>query len=421
MDPPAPLQSRIEDYDDAGFDPFATFDAAVGLSEVDDPYPRFHELQRRAPVQRGDIREAFGLRRFSLWSEYPSYLVFGFDNVSQALKDAHVFSNSIARALYVGTFGESINAMDAPEHLRYRALFQQAFLPKTLKRWEVDVVPRVIGNIVDRFKARGTAELVREFTLRYPFEILYAQLGLPEEELTPFRRLSAGLMCTLIDYPHAHEASLKMGAYFARLLDERRGREGEDFITMLANAEVGGERLPDEITISFLRQLMNAAGDTTYRSTGSLLVALLKDPDQLQAVREDRRLIRQAIDEGLRWEGPLPTLVRSTTREVEMAGVVIPASSKVDLITGSANRDPARYVDPDRFDLFRKPERHLAFAFGPHICIGQHLVRIEMECAINQLLDSLPNLRLDPEKPTPEIVGLHARTANAIHVAFDAP
>ena len=246
--------NRIDDYQDSGFDPFATFDRAVALSEVDDPYPRFHELHSRGTVLPGDIREMFDLERFGMWAALPSFMVFGYASVSRALLEARVFSNTIAQVLYSGTFGRSINGMDAPEHLRYRALFQQAFLPKPLKVWGADVIPAVIGRIVDQFKERGAADLVQAFTIRYPFEILYAQLGLPDDELATFRRLSAGLMCTLVDYRHANEASIKMGEYFARLIAERRGRDGDDFISMLANAEVDGERLPDEITISFLRQ-----------------------------------------------------------------------------------------------------------------------------------------------------------------------
>jgi cytochrome P450 len=411
--------ARIGDYEDTNFDPFVTYDRAVGLWEIDDPYPSFHELRGAGTVQRGDIRRSLGLEPFGFWADYPSYMVFGYEHASKALLDARNFSNSLSRAMYEGTFGESINAMDGAEHLRYRALFQQAFLPKPLKAWGIDVIPRVIGEIIDEFKGRGSADLVREFTLRYPFEVLYAQLGLPESDLRIFRRLSAGLMCTFIDFPHAHDASLKMGTYFQRLIDERRGRAGEDFITALANAEVNGERLPDEITVSFLRQLMNAAGDTTYRSTGSLLVGLLRNPEQLEAIRRDRTLIPQAVEEGLRWEGPLPTLLRMTTSEVSLGEAIIPRNSKIDIIVGSANRDPDRYEEPDRFDIFRKPARHLSFAFGAHICLGQHLVRIEVERALNQLLDELPNLRLDPSKPPPAVVGLHARTPAAIHVLFD--
>jgi cytochrome P450 len=298
-------------------------------------------------------------------------------------------------------------------------LFQKAFLPAPLKVWGAELIPGVIGNIIDNFKSRGSAELVREFTMLYPFEVIYAQLGLPENELHTFRKLASGLMCVLIDFPHANEASKKMGTYLGRLIADRRGKEGNDLITMLANAKVRDERLPDEITISFLRQLMNAAGDTTYRSTGSLLVGLLTCPDQLAAVRADRSLIPQAVEEALRWEGPLPTMARNTLSDVKMGGVTIPAGAKVDLVIGTANRDPARHQDPDCFNIFRPPSRHLAFAYGPHLCLGQHLARIEMERALNSLLDALPNMRLDPGKPPPTITGLHARAPDAIHVLFD--
>jgi cytochrome P450 len=213
----------------------------------------------------------------------------------------------------------------------------------------------------------------------------------------------------------------KWGAYFARLLSERRGQSDTDFITMLANAEVRGEGLPAEIAIAFLRQLMNAAGDTTYRATGNLIVGLLTNPDQLRAVQADRSLVSQAVEEALRWEAPLQIQPRLTVADVEIANVIIPADHKVDLVMGSANRDPGRHRDPDQFNIFRAKSRHLAFGYGPHLCLGQHLARMEMELALNLLLDFLPNLRLDPQKISPKITGLNARAPDAIHVLFDPP
>lgn len=410
---------QILDYDDPGFDPFATYDRSVGLFEVDDPYPRLHELRSAGSVHSGDIRQVFGLEPFPFWRQHDSFMIFGFEPASSAMLNARNFSNQLSRAMYEGAFGESINAMDAPEHLRYRTLFQQAFLPQPMRAWGVDVIPRVVSAIIDSFRQRGSADLVKDFTLRYPFEVLYAQLGLPQEDLTNFRRLSSGLMCVFSDFAHANEASRKMGAYFARLIDERRGGDGVDLISVLANAEIDGERLPDEIVISFLRQLLNAAGDTTYRATGNLLVGLLTHPQQFDAVRQNAGMIPQAIEEALRWECPLPTLLRQTTADVEIRGVRIPKGAKVDIIVGSANRDPARYEQPDHFNIYRPPARHLTFASGPHICLGQHLVRIEMECAIRLLFEALPNLRPNPHEPRPQVVGLHARTPPSLPVLFD--
>jgi cytochrome P450 len=316
--------------------------------------------------------------------------------------------------------------MDAPDHPRFRRLFQRAFMPQTVARWGNDLVPRVVGSLIDAFAPRGRAELAGEFTALYPFNVIYGQLHLPAEDLAVFRKFAVGLLCFGIDSVHALEASRKMGDYFTLLLRERRAAlelgapsAQDDLISLLAAAEVDGERLPDEIAVSFLRQLMNAAGDTTYRSTGILLVGLLSNPEQLEAVRRDRALVPQAIEEALRWDAPLPYGARLAVRDVVLDGVAIPAGSKVDLALGSANRDPARFENPDAFDIWRKPDRHVAFAYGSHVCIGQHLARLELTRALNALLDRLPNLRLDPEQPAPRVVGLNSRAPTAIHVLFD--
>ncbi len=180
------------------------------------------------------------------------------------------------------------------------------------------------------------------------------------------------------------------------------------------------EKLPTEIAVSFLRQLMNASGDTTYRSTSSFFVGLLSNPAQFAAVKADRSLIPQAIEEALRWEGPLTIAVRQTTCDVEINGVLIPKGAKVDLMQASANHDATQFENPERFDIFRPRKRNLAFAYGAHICIGQHLARIEMERAINMLLDRLPNLRLDPDYPPPSIIGVNSRAPKEVRVVFDA-
>lgn len=410
---------RIRDYDDPSFDAFHTFDVAQGFGEVDDPYPVIHELHRKGTVHRGDLRESFGLQPFTLWAELPSAMVMGYDLVERVYGDGATFSNAIMQRIYHDSFGASINGMDAPDHPKYRRLFQKAFMPQTVAQWGNELVPRVVHGIIDQFAPRGRAELVSEFTVKYPFHVIYEQLELPLHELQVFHRLAVGLMCITVDYPHALQASRKMGDYFQLLLEERREQPGRDLISMLAHAEVEGERLPDDVTVSFLRQLMNAAGDTTYRSSGSLLVGLLTNTEQLEAVRNDRTLVPRAVDEALRWDGPLTVLTRQATCDVTLDGADIAAGTKIDVVAGSANRDPARFPDPDRFDIFRPQLRNMAFAFGPHVCIGQHLARLEMSRALNALLDRLPNLRLDPDYPPPRVAGLNSRAPQAIHVLFD--
>ncbi|MFP5307895.1 MAG: cytochrome P450, partial [Gammaproteobacteria bacterium] len=290
--------------------------------------------------------------------------------------------------------------------------------PGVVAKWGESLVPRVVNRFIDRFAERGRAELISEFTEHYPFHFIYGQLELPEEELQIFHKLTVGLMCITIDYPHAVEASRKMGEYLQLLVDERRSAGGDDLVSRLANAEVEGERLPDEIVVSFLRILMNAGGDTTYRGTSNLLVGLLTHPEQLAAVYEDRSLIPQAIEEALRWNCPVMTLTRMPVRDVTIAGVDIAKGTKLDVVLGSANRDPSRFPDPDRFDIFRSGTKHKTFGFGPHVCLGQHLARVEMTRALNALLDRLPNLRLDPDYPPPQIRGLGMRAPPEIRVRF---
>ncbi len=190
-------------------------------------------------------------------------------------------------------------------------------------------------------------------------------------------------------------------------------------MSLLAHAEVDGEYLPEEILVSFLRQLVNAGGDTTYRATSMLLTGLLTHPDQLEAVRKDRSLIPQAIEEALRWDGPVLIATRTPSLDAELCGVKLPAGACLSVASGSANRDPSRFENPDRFDIFRRKQRHFAFAFGPHVCIGQHLARVEMTRALNAILDHLPNLRLDPDMPPPRIQGTMMRVPRRIHVRFD--
>jgi cytochrome P450 len=151
-----------------------------------------------------------------------------------------------------------------------------------------------------------------------------------------------------------------------------------------------------------------------------LLLGLLRNPDQLGAVRLDRTLVPRAIEEALRWDGPVLMQSRMAAREVTLGGVEIPAGAFIDVVAGSANRDPGRFADPDRFDIFRaSTHRHFAFAYGPHVCIGQHLARVEMTRALNAILDRLPNLRLDPAAPAPVINGIMMRVPHSIPVVFD--
>jgi len=179
-----------------------------------------------------------------------------------------------------------------------------------------------------------------------------------------------------------------------------------------------GTRLDDEAIFAFARLLAPAGAETTYRSSSNLFFGLLSHPDQLEAVRSDRALVPQAIEEGLRWECPLTWIQRTCSRDTEVQGVGIPAGAIVLVNMAAANRDETRYERPDEFDIFRTVRTHLAFAFGPHRCLGMHLARMESRVVLEAVLDRLPNVRLDPEAKDPHITGDMFRSPLALPVTF---
>ena len=409
--------NRLEDFDDRNYDPFLADEAMFG--ECLDPYSKLAELRKKGPVHAVNYRVFMGEPRDITRGDAAQYTVVGYDEVGACLRDAETFSNKGYLSNLGISFGRSVSTMDSPEHPRFRKIFQKAFLPNVVSKWGESVVGPVVDSLMNKFADRGHADLVQEFTFHYPFQVVFKQLGLPPEDVGLFHKLAMAQIVVIFDIPHGTEASRKLGTYFKAIVDARRRASGDDLISVLAQTEVDGEYLPEDVLISFLRQLVNAGGDTTYRATSVLLTGLLSNPEQLEAVRLDRSLVPQAIEEALRWDGPVLTQTRLATRDTELGGLKIAAGTYMDVVAGAANRDPDKFVDPDKFDIFRKsPHRHFAFAFGAHICIGQHLARVEMTRALNTILDRLPHLRLDPDKPKPEIRGIMMRVPKHLYVKF---
>lgn len=409
----------IMGYDDPDFDPFAAYDRSHGWEAVQNPYPEIARRRSEAPVHAHDFRASFGSPPDSTLVHLPHYSVYGHAQVLETLTDSMSFSNAIYEHNIGKGFGRSITLMDPPDHPRYRRLFQKAFLPKQIASWGSDHVEPVVNDLIDRFLARERAELVSEFTMLYPFHFIYRQLGLPQDDVETFHALAAGLMCVSTDMEHGLEANAKLGAYFEMLLEERRRIPRDDLVSQLVLAEVDGEKLPDDIIVAFLRQLLNAGGDTTFRATGSALAALLTDRDQLDLLRNDRSRMPQAIAEAMRWEPPTTAILRTPVRDLVLGGVMVPAGAALDVVIAAANRDPAEFEDPDRFDMRRPAKRVLTFGSGIHICIGQYLARMEMGIALNILLDRLPRLRLDESHSAPRIIGLTKRSPDRLFVRFD--
>jgi cytochrome P450 len=203
----------------------------------------------------------------------------------------------------------------------------------------------------------------------------------------------------------------------------RRKEPKDDLISVLVEAEVTDEdgqthRLTDAEIYSFSLLLLAAGSGTTWKQMGITLAALLQRPELLGAVREDRTLLRPVIEESLRWQPTDPMFSRWVTRDTELLGTHLPKGAVVHICLGAANRDPQRWERPDEYDASRPMKPTLAFGNGPHVCLGQHVARAEMNIAIGALLDRLPNLRLDPDAAPPEYIGFYERGATALPVVF---
>ena len=405
------------------YDPFDAFNRAQGAGRIRDPYPLFAQLRQNGPVQKFAVG---GLARMS-GAEFPRppglpdeiWAALSYDTVSQVLRDGKTFS-SAGYAQSMGlVMGHTILEMDEPEHSRYRGLIQKAFVKKAIDRWDRELIRPVVDGFIDRFVERGRADLVRELTFPFPVSVIAGMIGLPEADFTSFHRWAVELISITLDWERGVAASRKLRGLFARVLAERRREPREDLLSVLAHAELDGTRLTDEEIFAFLCLLAPAGAETTYRSSSNLLFGLLTHPDQLDAVRRDRSLVPQAIEEALRWESPLLGIMRTTTRAVELGGVSLPEGAAVNVNLGAANRDPARWERPDEFDIFREPKQHMAFALGPHRCLGMHLARAETTALLDALFERLPNLRLDPDAEDVHVTGLIFRAPLALPVVFD--
>ena len=399
------------------FDPYELKDMVGGT--IRDPYPQLHELARRSPVHTGPIDLGEGADLADPTKPAP-VTVFGFDEVVQVLRDHETYS-SVVYADVMGTvMGRTILEMDEPEHRPIRSLVAGSFRSKMLERWEEELVAVVVNELVDAFIGRGRADLVREVTFNFPVQVIARILGLPRSDYPRFQRWALELTSVAANWERGMAASAALRDYFADVMADRRATPGDDLISDLVRAEVEGQHLSDEEIYSFLRLLLPAGVETTYRATGSLLFALLEDRRQFDALYADRSLYPQAFEEVVRWEPPVTVILRRTTRDTVLAGVPIEEGADVALLIGAANRDERKYTDPDRFDMFRQQRQHVGFGFGVHVCLGMHLARMESRIAINTLFDRLGPFTLDPEADPPHIEGLAFRSPLSLPVVFRA-
>jgi cytochrome P450 len=392
----------------------STGDQTVSLR---DPYPFFAHKRRHAGVFCGTVMD-YSKTPESLRPKH-EYSAMSFNAVNTMFRDSQVFSSKPYDKT-IGLFmGPTILAMEGKKHRDHRNLVSAAFKSKALAQWEPTIVRPVCNALIDEFIDAGEADLVRNFTFEFPTRVIARLLGLPDEDLPMFHKRAVQLISYHVNYERAFEASAVLKDYFVEQIEQRKSQPTEDIIGDLVTAEIDGEKLSDEAIYSFLRLLLPAGLETTYRSSGNLLYLLLTHPDQFAALQADRELIGQAIEEGLRFETPLTTVQRFTTEDTEVEGVEIPARSVIGVCIGSANRDERRWERSEEFDIFRNHMPHISFAAGEHTCLGLHLARLETRVALECLLNRLTNVNLLTDDD-PHIHGQPFRSPTALPVTFDA-
>ena len=405
---------------DGTYDPFEEFNRSVGAGVVENPYPLLAMARAKGPMLKENLEaELLAAEVDPQVTMGPEvFTAFSYDAVQTVLRDGETFSSAGYADVMGVVMGHTILEMDEPEHHTYRGLVQQAFSRKAMERWEEEAVVPIVDECIDAFIDRGNAELVRELTLPFPVNVIASMLGLPRADLPQFHRWAIELISVSFDWERGTRASAQLRDYFAGVLAERRAHPANDLMSILAASELDGQHLTDEEIFAFLRLLLPAGAETTYRSSSNLLFGLLTHPDQLDALRADRALMPKAIEEGLRWEPPLTTIVRTATRDTVVDGVDVPAGAVVITNMGSANHDEKYWERSEEFDIHREQRQHLAFAFGPHMCLGMHLARMETRIVLERIFDRLPNLRLDPAADAPQITGMTFRAPPALPVLF---
>jgi cytochrome P450 len=377
------------------------FDYAADDSFVSDPITPLMDLACSAgPVVRGRGNRFGGVavsNHFLLPDDRDGFLILGFDAAQKVLTEPSFSSEQGYTNSYGQTFGRVLFTIDEPDHAHYRKLVTHPFSVRQVHALWLD---RHIAPMIDRrialFVHRGRGDLLTEFAMPFPYEVIASITGIPLDLELPLAQLVNDMLEMGKDPARALAALGPINDLMLEVIAQHRREPKDDLITALVDTEVEGVRLTDIEIASFIRQMIAAGLDTTYRGTGTLLWALLEHPDQLRRVADDRSLVAGAVEEALRVAPPAGAVPRVATQDVVVEGIPIPAGSPVLVALSAANHDENRFPDPLAFDIARKPNRHLTFGLGAHFCLGLNVAREEMRYALNAVLDLLPNLRKDP-------------------------
>lgn len=371
----------------------ANFDLAKLTTEFyDDPYPTYRALRENEPVKRLPSGTVFLTRYDDLVTTYKNTKSFSSDKKRE-------FAPKYGDTPLYEHHTTSLVFNDPPAHSRVRRLIMGALSPRAIAGMEPDIV-KLVDGLLDAIAANGDCELIEDFAASIPIEVIGNLLDVPHGERAPLRDWSLAILGALepVVSPEVaargNKAVTDFLAYLKTLVARRRQKPGNperDVLTRLIQGEESGERLTEKELLHNCIFLLNAGHETTTNLIGNGLVALHRNPDQKQRLIDNPDLIKTGVEEILRYESSNQLGNRMTTERVELGGVMFDAGTSITLCIGAANRDPAQFPDPERFDVARTPNRHLAFATGAHQCAGMALARLEGAIAISRFLARFPD------------------------------
>jgi cytochrome P450 len=380
--------------------PVGTTDLADAVMFTD-PYPRYAELRRAAPVAPAYSKQMLGGAGYMLTRHEHVLLLhndvrFSSDPTSQG---ASFLMRHLPKMFRLLT--SSMVYKDDPDHARLRRLVNKAFTPRMIQQLAGEI-ERIVTDLVDRVEQRGseTVDLVEEVAVPLPLSVISSLLGVGDEERDQFHLLMERFVVRLgsgsaADAIGAIPTARKLYRVLERLAEKRRAEPDDGLISALLAASEDGDSLSDDEVMAMIFLLMLAGHDTTANLIGSSALALIEHPDQAERLRADPSLLPAAVEELLRFTTPVPCgAARTLLDDVDLEGTTMPKGSKVLGMIISANRDEAVFERPDDLDLGRDPNRHLTFAFGKHFCLGNQLARLEGQIAIGELVRRFPRMRL---------------------------
>ncbi len=362
-----------------------------------DPYPPYHRLRAADPVHR------------SPWGDW--YLT-RYTDVTMALSDRRFCrespggTNPMTNEQREPTALDRMMTMwmiyrDPPSHTRLRGLVNSAFTPQVVE----ELRPRIqdiVGDLLDDVQDAGSMDIIADLAYPLPVIVISEMLGVPAEDRGLLKGWSGALTKALdtgmaADVARAMPATLELTAYFRELVTERRKRPKDDLISSLIAAESEGDKLSEEELLANCVLLLWTGHETTKNLVGNGLLALLRNPRQLQKLKDDSGLSKTAAEELLRYDSPVQKICRWTTEDIEIGDKIMPKGELVVNLLGAANRDPERFPDPDRLDVARRDGAHVAFGRGIHTCLGAGLARIEAQIAIDAVIRRMPRLALQED------------------------